>query len=71
MLDLVACQPVCVGRCCPEPVAKPRNLEVGFLDRLSVLAAKQPCPLVDIVLARFKIIRYLVKLCCALDIACS
>ena len=71
MLKLIACQPVGVGRCCPESVTKARNLEMGFLDWLSVLAAEQPCPLVDIVLASFKIIRYLVQLCCALGIACS
>ena len=71
VLDLVACQPVGIGRCCPEPVTKARNLEMGFLDRFSVLAAEQPCPLIDIVLAGFKIVRHLVQLCGALGIACS
>ena len=71
MLDLVTREPVGVGRRRAEPVAKPRNLEMCLLDRLSMLAAEQPCPLVDIILASFKIICYLVQLCCALGIACS
>jgi len=41
-----------------------------FLDGLAMLAAEQPCPLVDIILPGFKIIRDFIQLCRAFGIAC-
>ena len=70
MLDLVAGQPLGIGGCGAESVAKARHFEMGLLYGLAMFAAEQPCLLIDIVTAGFKKIRNLIQLRRAFGIAC-
>ncbi|CAI8228728.1 MAG: Uncharacterised protein [SAR116 cluster bacterium] len=57
MLVFVTCQPIGIRRRRTEPVTKTRDLKIRFLNGLAMLPAEQPCPLLDIILPSFKIIR--------------